>query len=415
MDEGFVVVDPPAIDPKGVGGKKRRGGRKHRKQSVGAPHASASSSGQASLRSVMQAVPGSTMEERKAGIFAKMQEKSQGDEPPAQSGVAVGDKETGGCESGDDKVTNMSKRSSTRSHVSKGSGHVARNTARVAKHLQTQGLQYSPHEAARRRIEGAEVATSMHGTMATTMYGHVVRGTPMATEEELAEVRRRAEEVVNTMPVAMRSVIQWVNGDYFCTLCKKAGSAHLLGQAHMLRSEEHMLGTVMSGIATGPRRFSSVGGGGLPTALSKKGLLEHWGDGLESLVSYTREFHKKGPFAWNRMQVFHNQVQDYLLCAVSYSGTSKYEGMQLVAYEDIADTLETSGAKPHPPSGCSWWPVIRLRFTDEMKRTIGDGDGDDPGYVPIICFYQLMQQPPRVWTMYLPKKSMEDIPEGAEP
>ena len=225
-EEGSVVVAAPAAR------KKKRGGRKHKKGGG----AAASSQGP-------QEPAGATMEERKHALLAAAQAKAQGAPDAVYDPTTAAAVAAAAASDRADKDTLMSRRSSTRSHVSKGSGHQARNTARLARHLEKQGLVYSPHEALRKRVEGAEVATQLHGTMASTMYGHVVQTT--ATDEHYAEnlvhdMFRKEPPPLNSIVAAAiteENLVQRTEQHFIrsgrCHLCDKdAHETHLSSKRH---------------------------------------------------------------------------------------------------------------------------------------------------------------------------------------
>jgi hypothetical protein len=213
-----------------------------------------------------------------------------------------------------------------------------------------------------------------------------------------------------------------IDGEKYCNLCKKfLGGAHLGSAEHVRRVEENAAGNMMGGETTSLRRHND--GKGFEGKLTKRGMMDYWGDALLNLPQAAKDRHKTKNIVLRikkgrSLVIEPVHVLAFEIAAVSYNGCGKYVGQTLRPFVDIEDddivAIEAEGSTkalieseddvklneakkelcPYPPTGQTWWPVTSVRLTNEAKMLIS-GWTDD--WVVVVCWYQWLETPIEGW------------------
>ena len=386
--------------------KRRRGGRRH--NAAAAPQ-----------------VPGldaaATMEERKHALLAAAQARGSADAEwnPATAASAA----AAAAADRSDKDTLMSRRSSTRSHISKGSGEQARNLARLAQHLQKQGRVYNPELSQEAATAAASRATGLPGSVARSMYTHIIRQAQEIEDNDVMIGRylkmqineciaKRIED--RLVPESERMCVR----DQFCWTCNKhATDAHVASDRHKQLIRTQACISFFCGMPSPSCRrqlfcgaFPSVPGG----VITQRDLRNWWGDELESfpLVAKSiiaqglcREVHLKDPSSVITLGT--NECTPGTLYVIPYAtGLGMYarhsKDIEAIRFTDVppgappapgADRNEdevhmellTVAAAQQKERSMGWWPVLRwhpLEHAAVHHRSKLEND------VYVSCIYQ---------------------------
>ena len=172
----------------------------------------------------------------------------------------------------------------------------------------------------------------------------------------------------------------------------------------------------MGGVANKTRRFGEEWCRGV---LTKKLVLDHWGDALLNMPMKAREIHyKKGVFSDTKHHVDLTPEEcKHELGVVSYKGNGKYplDSTIYVPFHELPDSEDTASKEQMQticPEGQGWWPVIALQ-TKDVTPPFEVECRYQPSLQPkvitkkvitkkifVVCFYQVLQDG-RVWGWWL--------------
>ena len=156
------------------------------------------------------------------------------------------------------------------------------------------------------------------------------------------------------------------------------------------------MGDTLAGTTSSCKRFGT--GPGLVGMVTKRSMLDFWGNALMHLPMSAATKHVQcKTIVYNRKAIVPSMVRSYVLAAVSYSGTGKYNPLTRVKeWVDLPDvpelaTSEEAIALIAPPQH-SWWPVTMLSLYPDAAATTNTACGR-----LVICFYQWLDDTPQAW------------------
>jgi hypothetical protein len=301
----YVVVEPA----QGAAKKRRRGGQRHRKSHKDSP---APSDGTLSVKQYIADCvrQGISLDEAQRMWLAR--NRGVHDPRPAGPSTAAPAEGVAPAPPDDDDMSvsgaASSKRSSTRSHGSKGEAHRRANMQKLARYLESQGQTYNPAAADQMRAQRAEAATGLRGTAATAVHGHLVatRETDQNWARDcfaklVVELNGNIRNLIYETNIVSETVAWAVSGGK-CLLCRKmADGAHETTQHHRTMIE---LASSIS-LLCGRPRITRVPNVGVHT--DESGLLTQflvksfWGMELENMVMVCNSLLqqvKHARFAW---------------------------------------------------------------------------------------------------------------------
>ena len=215
-----------------------------------------------------------------------------------------------------------------------------------------------------------------------------------ASKEQLRTFHENYAEV----PESQERFVEYIDGDYYCRICKKRGWAHLQSGAHLKRVEEQCLGDIMTGKALSTRRLECTNG--MPGLLTKRAVYKFWGEAVENLAKTAKVIiSTKGSImvdqAKRRVAVPSEAIDGYEVGIVSYTGDGKYDHSRMKewhAIPDSEDVIDKSAIEDFlAPEGQGWWPVILLNLNLARAQV------NARGRYLLIYFYQLRAEELVAW------------------
>lgn len=311
---------------------------------------------------------------------------------------------TDGSSSGDDLVTKSSSwKSNSRPANKRGPKRRERNLQRLIAHesMKNPNFVWEYQEREEKTIATAEAAAlaaglSHQGREAVESHKKCIQNIKKATKDEKIELWTHYE-----LPESQESILEIRNGDIYCRVCHKFGWAHCHSGPHLVKIEEHALGTLLAGPTSTARRYEKDTTG-MPGKLTKRACLSYWGEALDNLPNAAHKIvHRKGAIFINGtakgQRISPEMIDSLTLGVVSYKGDGKYDHSTYWHWHLIPDSEdhihdESYGLKEYlqPPPGQGWWPVIAIWPKKDVYVKKG-------GKVLAICFYQLMAEPLIAW------------------
>ena len=290
--------------------------------------------------------------------------------------------------SGDDSsgksmdTKSSSKHSKSRAEKDRGPKRKASKLAKAKEHYAKLGKPWVDDPQKHRQL-ATELATGRKGSVASEMHTEAIE----EKREKEAQPTPIEDDLIKEIPPDMTKWIQMVDGEPRCMICQKcATEGHLKSSEHVRRIEEDALGTLLGGEAQTPRRFN---GDMCTGVLTKKLMLDFWGDALTNLPKAAMEVHARVGVFYNKKKEILPSDAVYELGVVSYPGQGKYhECNKYIAFHELPDHPDTASEeqrKMRSPKGQGWWPVVALQKVAETTK-----EGATKTKVLVVCWYQLL-------------------------
>jgi hypothetical protein len=186
-----------------------------------------------------------------------------------------------------------------------------------------------------------------------------------------------------------------------CMVCRKrATEAHVASVAHMMKTEQHCIATLMAGRSQGGRRFES--NVGMTALCVQANVMRFWGEGITGMTKEMMDRHQKHGALYydSRWKVTPEEIEEYRLSMVQYTGQGKYARNRLLFFDDLPDA-ESSVASIEDPEEreqlmqklrasptAGWWPVVCMLPKEETQKRLGL---EDHGILA-TCFYQMLDR-----------------------
>jgi hypothetical protein len=339
-----------------------------------------------------------------------------------------------------DNETETSRRSSTRHSSTKGPGRRKKDERRNHEFMLRKARELGmPEPIPKAEYRAASAARALqggvHGTVATSMYSHVVENAEVETpEQKLERLHFAISPDYRCEPTLAMRVRQKVQDEIartaFCRLCgKHAGWGHQESQAHMERVKELTALEELLGEFPEVRDLSSLAAKPLFTphnrAPTKQEVGSHWGCMLRFKVLAEQRarrtgFLHRGPKSRPQVHVAGSRVRSLTPAVVLYKGQGLYRlgeggGERDVAMrtQDLPTAAAEDGVQPVGPwrgelpplsQPTGWWPVLIVDWTDDGWVTCTQRVRFGTGVlvlVWVICVYQWTWETPVAWQRWV--------------